>query len=56
MISTRPKELGLAARLFVDHLPAGVSEEALRALFSQDGRVVLQVSIMSDRQTGDSHG
>ena len=46
----------MKARLFVDNLVHGVAEEALVALFAQDGRQVLQVSIMSDRQTGESHG
>ena len=46
----------MSARLFVDNLPLGMSEEALHELFSQGGRSVLHVSIMSDRQTGDSHG
>jgi cold-inducible RNA-binding protein len=44
------------SRLFVDNLPEGVAEEALRALFSDAGGVVLSVSIMSDRRTGESHG
>ena len=39
------------ARLFVDNLPIGVGEEALRALFSQSGEV-RSVSIMENRQTG----
>jgi RNA recognition motif-containing protein len=46
----------LGARLFVDNLPAGTTEDALRAVFSRDGRIVVNVAIMSDRQTGDSHG
>ena len=46
----------MGARLFVDNLPAGTTEEALQALFSGDGRTVLNVSIMIDRQSGDSHG
>jgi RNA recognition motif-containing protein len=47
---------GLGARLFVDNLPLGTTEEALHHLFSQAGRIVLKVSIMADRRTGDSHG
>jgi RNA recognition motif-containing protein len=46
----------LGARLFVDNLPPGTTEEALHALFSRDGRIVLKVAIMLDRQSGDSHG
>jgi RNA recognition motif-containing protein len=46
----------VSARLFVDNLPAGTTEEALRSLFGRGGGSVLKVSIMSDRQTGESHG
>jgi RNA recognition motif-containing protein len=46
----------VGARLYVDHLPPGMTEEALRRLFSQAGRIVREVSIMADRRTGDSHG
>ncbi len=50
----RPRLMG--TRLFVDNLPPGTTEEALRALFERDGRSVLTVAIMTDRQSGDSHG
>jgi RNA recognition motif-containing protein len=46
----------LGARLFIDNLPPGTTEEALHALFSQDGRSVLKVAIMTDRQNGESQG
>ena len=46
----------MSARLFVDNLPVGVGEEALMSLFAQDGRGVVSVSIMADRQSGESHG
>jgi len=46
----------LGVRIFVDNLPAGTTEEALRALFARDGRLVANVSIMTDRQSGESHG
>lgn len=46
----------MSARLFVDNVPVGVGEEALTSLFAQEGRDVLSVAIMSDRQTGESHG
>jgi RNA recognition motif-containing protein len=46
----------LSTRLFVDNLPPGTTEEALHALFSQDGRTVVKVAIMTDRRSGDSHG
>jgi RNA recognition motif-containing protein len=46
----------LSPRLFVDNLPPQVTEDALRAIFSEEGRIVITVAIMSDRRTGDSHG
>ena len=46
----------MGARLFVDNLPSGTTEEALRALFSRGGGSVLNVSLIVDRQSGDSHG
>ncbi|HEY2743644.1 MAG TPA: RNA-binding protein [Polyangia bacterium] len=46
----------MSARLFVDKLPAGTTEEALRALFGRSGRTVVSVTIMTDRQSGESHG
>jgi len=46
----------LGERLYVDNLPLGMTEQALRRLFSHSGRIVLEVSIMIDRRTGDSHG
>ena len=33
-----------------------MSEEALSSVFAQQGRTVRSVSIISDRQTGESHG
>jgi RNA recognition motif-containing protein len=46
----------VTARLFVDNLPVGTTEEALRALFERHGGPVTHVSIMTDRRSGDSHG
>jgi len=46
----------MSTRLFVDNLPPGTTEEALRALFGGNGRSVANVSIMTDRQSGESHG
>lgn len=43
-------------RLYVDQLPIEMGEDAVRALFSRDGRQVISVSIMTDRRTGQSHG
>jgi RNA recognition motif-containing protein len=47
---------GAGARLFVDNLPRDTTEKALRHLFAQFGRAVLEVAIMADRRTGESHG
>ncbi len=46
----------MSARVFVDNLPAGTTEEALRALFEGRAGAVVHVSIMTDRRSGDSHG
>ncbi len=46
----------MSSRLFVDNLPPGTTEEALRALFERKAGAVVHVSIMSDRRSGDSHG
>ena len=46
----------MTARVFVDNLPVGTTEEALRALFERHGGRVASVSIMADRRSGDSHG
>ena len=46
----------MSARLFVDGLPPGTTEEALHALFSLDGRTVLKVEIKTDHHNGDSPG
>jgi RNA recognition motif-containing protein len=46
----------MGARIYIENLPLGVTEEALRGLFAQDGRLVVSVTIMTDRRTGQSHG
>lgn len=46
----------MTARLFVDNLRAGTTEEALRALFERYDGAVARVSIMIDRRSGESHG
>lgn len=46
----------MSARLFVDNLPPGTTEEALRALFERNAGAVVNVSIITDRRSGDSHG
>ena len=46
----------MTTRLFIDNLPPGTTEEALRALFAGTGDAVVSVVIMIDRRNGDSHG
>lgn len=46
----------MSARVFVDNLPPGTTEEALRALFTERGGAVLAVSITDDRRGDDAHG
>jgi RNA recognition motif-containing protein len=46
----------VGARLFVDNLPPGTTEEALHALFSLEGRTALRVEIRADHSGGDSLG
>ena len=46
----------MPSRLYVDQLPIEMGEDAVRAMFSRNGRQVVSVSIMTDRRTGQSHG
>jgi RNA recognition motif-containing protein len=43
-------------RLYIGNLSYHTNEEGLRAAFSQDGRNVVDVKILSDRGTGQSRG
>jgi len=43
-------------RLYVGNLPFSASEEAIRALFAQDGREVTEVKMITDRETGRPRG
>jgi len=43
-------------RLYVGNLSYSTTEESLRAAFEQEGRHVTDVSIITDRMTGQSRG
>ena len=43
-------------RLYVGNLSYSTTEESLRTAFEQDGRQVTDVSIITDRMTGQSRG
>jgi RNA recognition motif-containing protein len=44
------------ARLYVGNLSFSTTEETLRAAFSKDGSPVLEVKIVTDRETGQPRG
>ena len=46
----------MGTRLYVGNLSFNTTDDALRAAFAQDGRVVTDVKIMVDRDTGRSRG
>jgi cold-inducible RNA-binding protein len=50
------KEISLTHKLFVSNLAESVMEGALRELFSEEGRRVTEVSVITDRATGRSRG
>jgi RNA recognition motif-containing protein len=43
-------------RLYVGNLPYSTDEDELRALFSAGGREVLEVKVVTDRDTGQPRG
>jgi len=43
-------------RLYVGNLPFSADEETVRQLFSQDGREVAEVKLITDRETGRPRG
>ena len=44
------------ARLYVGNLSYQTTQDALRAAFEQDGRTVVEVKIVTDRDTGQPRG
>lgn len=43
-------------RLFIGNISFNTTEEALRDIFSQDGRTVTDAKVITDRETGRSRG
>jgi RNA recognition motif-containing protein len=50
------RAMATGARLYVGNLSFNTSEAALRAVFEEDGRQVVEVKIVTDRDTGQSRG
>lgn len=46
----------MGAKLYVGNLPFSADEEAVRELFSREGRNVASVKLISDRDTGRPRG
>jgi len=46
----------MGTRVYVGNLPFNVDEEQLRLLFAEGGREVLEVKIVTDRDTGRPRG
>ena len=46
----------MGSRLYVGNLPFSADEDAVRALFAQDGREVTEVKLITDRDTGRPRG
>jgi RNA recognition motif-containing protein len=46
----------MSKRLYVGNLSYDSTEESLRAAFSQDGRNVTEVHVMTDRESGRPRG
>ncbi len=46
----------MGSRLYVGNLPFSADEDAVRALFAQDGREVTEVKMITDRDTGRPRG
>ena len=46
----------MGTRIYVGNLPFDATEEQLRALFTEGGRQVESVKIVTDRDTGQSRG
>jgi RNA recognition motif-containing protein len=46
----------MGSRVYVGNLPFNVDEEQLRLLFEEGGRQVLEIKIVTDRDTGRPRG
>ena len=46
----------MGTRLYVGNIPFSADEDQIRALFEQDGRVVNEVKLITDRDTGRPRG
>jgi RNA recognition motif-containing protein len=46
----------MGTRLYVGNLPFSTDEDAVRALFEQNGRTVVEVKLITDRDTGRPRG
>ena len=46
----------MGSRLYVGNLPFSATEDAITELFSQDGRGVTEVKLITDRDTGRPRG
>ena len=46
----------MGTKLYVGNLSFATTEDSLRAAFEQDGRVVTEVVILTNRETGRSRG
>ena len=46
----------MGKRLYVGNLSFETTEDSLRAAFSEDGRTVSEVHVMTDRETGRPRG
>lgn len=48
--------MAIGARLYVGNLSYNTTESALRAVFEEDGRKVVEVKVVTDRDTGQPRG
>jgi len=46
----------MGTRLYVGNLPFSANEDQVRELFSQNGRAVTEVKLITDRETGRPRG
>jgi cold-inducible RNA-binding protein len=56
MTETKERSSIMGTKLYVGNLPFSTSEQDLRALFETDGRHVTEITIVTDRMTGQPRG